>query len=382
GDMAESSVPELDSHVGSLDGLRGLAAFWVFLAHAQILSGLRWMHVLSWGDMAVDLFMMISGFLMAHNYLHRRSKEPWEASSTWGTFWIRRFFRIAPAYYVLLAIALLIGPWLGEYRELIGIQYPNTRTVEARYLDGSLSNIVAHVTFIFGALPDYAFRTPLPDWSIGLEMQFYAVFPFLMLFMGSRFSPLRVALAIAGAFALGWLLRGYGARFEMPSFLALKLHMFLIGIIFAYARMYRVTWATWGLAALIVFVEVWRHPGIHSAGFAAMVMGLGVLVSSSSQWGPLLRTRQVLSSRWGKIAGEYAYCLYLVHLLVMIPIAGQLTLYPWYLELKSSLRFLICVGLTFPVALACCVVVYRFVETPGIRLGKRLVTPRRRLALN
>ncbi|CAH2786711.1 MAG: Acyltransferase 3 [uncultured Caballeronia sp.] len=44
-----------------------------------------------------------------------------------------------------------------------------------------MSNVVTHLTYTFGMFPRYAFNTPLPDWSIGLEMQFYAVFPLLML---------------------------------------------------------------------------------------------------------------------------------------------------------------------------------------------------------
>lgn len=72
--------------------------------------------------------MMISGFLMAHNYLARRETEPWQAWPTWRAFWVRRFFRIAPAYYLLLAVALAMGPLLGNYRAAIGEQYPQTMT--------------------------------------------------------------------------------------------------------------------------------------------------------------------------------------------------------------------------------------------------------------
>ena len=121
--------------------------------------------------------------------------DPWTAPATWRAFWLRRFFRIAPAYYLLLIVALLIGPWLGECRTLIAGPFPGTTTPIERYTDASFANIAAHVSFVFGALPAYAFRTPLPDWSIGLEMQFYAVFPFLMLLIGVRGRAVRLALA-------------------------------------------------------------------------------------------------------------------------------------------------------------------------------------------
>src|SRR3569832_20408 len=106
-------------HLPWLDGLRGFAALWVLASHVQILSGMHAVPVLSWGGLAVDLFMLLSGFLMAHHYVLRREREPWEDRSTFLIFWLRRFFRIAPLYYVLLVIALGLGPWLGEAREMI-----------------------------------------------------------------------------------------------------------------------------------------------------------------------------------------------------------------------------------------------------------------------
>ena len=95
-------------HLPWLDGLRGFAALWVLVSHAQILSGMRGIPVLSWGELAVDLFMLLSGFLMAHHYVLRQEKEPWDAKATFYTFWLRRFFRIAPLYYFLLFFALLL----------------------------------------------------------------------------------------------------------------------------------------------------------------------------------------------------------------------------------------------------------------------------------
>jgi peptidoglycan/LPS O-acetylase OafA/YrhL len=58
-----------EDHLPWLDGLRGLAALWVLISHVQILSGMKYVPVLSWGGLAVDLFMILSGFLMAHHYL-------------------------------------------------------------------------------------------------------------------------------------------------------------------------------------------------------------------------------------------------------------------------------------------------------------------------
>src|SRR5687768_12405012 len=99
--------------LGCLDGMRGLAALWVVIGHVLILC--QWgVPIVATPEYAVDLFMMISGFLMFYQMSLRAEREPLNKSSSWFRFWIRRFFRIAPVYYVVLAIAFLCGPALGN----------------------------------------------------------------------------------------------------------------------------------------------------------------------------------------------------------------------------------------------------------------------------
>lgn len=81
---------------------------------------------MSSAGLAVDLSMMLSGFLMAHHFLLRRQREPWTDPDTWTTFWIRRLFRIAPVYYLLLVVALLAGPWIGAHLDAIAAAWPSS----------------------------------------------------------------------------------------------------------------------------------------------------------------------------------------------------------------------------------------------------------------
>src|SRR6516225_9730682 len=106
------------ARVECLDGLRGIAALWVLLGHCAILTGLS-LPVIGKPDLGVDLFMMLSGFLMVFHYQLRAEAEPWSKPGTWLKFWARRFFRIAPLYYVMLAMALAAGPALLVWRTAI-----------------------------------------------------------------------------------------------------------------------------------------------------------------------------------------------------------------------------------------------------------------------
>ena len=220
-----------------LDGLRGMAALWVLLSHVQILTGAPFWPVVSWGQLAVDLFIMLSGFLMAWHYVLRKSAEPFESRSTWWHFWVKRFFRIAPLYYFLLLCAMVLGPEIGAYRGVVGSVWPHTLTDESRYIDTSLDNLVAHASFVFGMIPYYSFRTALPDWSIGLEMQFYAVFPLLMLACARwGFALVGLFVSVVSALAI-WLWPEFFSGFVMPSFLPMKIYMFFIGMWLAVAKL-------------------------------------------------------------------------------------------------------------------------------------------------
>ena len=159
-----------------LDMLRAVAAFWVLCAHCLI-----------WSDngvfapdpkLAVDVFMILSGVLMA------RTARP----GVWR-FYVRRFLRIAPAYYAALALAVLCAPWfLGGYQALydahpLGATYNPARTTY------TLPNLAIHASLLFGVLPRYSFATMLPDWSLSLEWQFYLACPALLWLWRRRLLP-------------------------------------------------------------------------------------------------------------------------------------------------------------------------------------------------
>jgi peptidoglycan/LPS O-acetylase OafA/YrhL len=55
-----------------LDGLRGYASLWVLVGHAMFMTGYK-IEILAQPDMAVELFIIISGFLMAYHYQARNS---------------------------------------------------------------------------------------------------------------------------------------------------------------------------------------------------------------------------------------------------------------------------------------------------------------------
>lgn len=367
------------SHLPWLDGVRGLAAIWVLMSHVQILTGLRHIPLLSEGALAVDLFMMMSGFLMAHNYIIRQQGETWGELGTWVKFWTRRFFRIAPLYYILLLAALVAGPSIGEWREAIAIQWPETATPAGRYFDHSIANILTHVAFVFGFLPSYSFNTALPDWSIGLEMEFYAVFPFLMLLVSRVGAVVAAAIVIVGCLLLGHFTHNYSNLFPMPSFLPMKLYMFFAGILIATGRARHSLRLPLLIAAATPFAYLVRHGQMEDllrlfmVIFIFYLMNDGSLPSITATDRVINRLRRVMGGAVGLFMGDASYAVYLLHLLILIPVAGELSTFPSYVYLSGWKRFAICLVIVVPPTYLGAWLLHRGIEQPGIRFGKTLI---------
>ncbi len=268
-----------------------------------------------------------------HSYILRQEAEPWNTKQTAVIFWTRRFFRIAPLYYVLLIVALILGPSLGDFRSSIASIWPYTSTQSQRYLDQSILNLISHLTFVFGFIPDYAFRTALPDWSIGLEMQFYAAFPLIMLLM-SRYGPLAVsATLVIGCFALQYFFSSFFDRFEAPTFLPMKLHVFQIGMWIAIGR-------GTGKMTMPLFLSILSSAlPLSSSGLlitsAQILMTIGMFyimnnesLPGTQQLRPLIAfIRSLLSNKFAVFLGSTSYAVYLLHLLILLPVSGLLVAY-------------------------------------------------------
>ncbi|MDB5522535.1 MAG: acyltransferase [Rhizobium sp.] len=363
-----------------LDGLRGLASLWVLVGHAMFLTGYK-IDIVAQPDMAVELFIIISGFLMAFHYQLREAREPWTDPNTWKVFWIRRFFRIAPLYYICLAAALWFGPdlWAArlEAASVMRGAMAETLTYSGRYLDQSITNILLHVSFLFGMTSTHNFRTALPDWSIGLEMQFYALFPFLMLIVMRFGWVIGMTILVAFAWVAGAWLDRNGFVIGAYSILAMKFHLFAAGMLIAMSIRAegKMKWLLLIAACAVIFVPLGGgRSAMHRAIKIMVVLGFFALIYKDML--PALARRAVgaldalFSNRASRWIGDLSYGAYLIHLLVMLPVCGWLA--ATYPDMAAFPRFWAALALTIPITYGLAWLAYRYVELPGIALGRQV----------
>lgn len=364
-----------------LEGLRGLASLWVVLGHICILTSFHF-PILSDPAIGVDLFILLSGYLMAKNYVERKEKEPWTDSATFKKFWLRRFFRIAPLYYILLILAIGFGSYFGEARNVIGHFYSETQTNSSRYSDSSFLNVFTHVTFMFGFLPSFSFNTVLPDWSIGLEMQFYFLFPFIMLaVMKLGFARACFAVILLCA-AAKYLLPNYFAAFPMPSMILIKLHLFIAGMFIAEAIRSRSMWhALFAVISAIGSIYIYMPNDVrvsHLLAQIGMIFMMTLILwprNEGSAWGNILRLpRWMLTNKFSVYMGDVSYSVYLLHLLIVIPIVALLLSNTQFADLPAAIRFIAASAIILPITYGIAALLFKFIEKPGIQLGKLMIS--------
>src|SRR5947207_8218239 len=162
-----------------LDLLRALAIIVVVIYHAALFGFKLPGRVDRFGWIGVDLFFVLSGYLIGGQLLAPLAREQ---SIKLGRFFARRVLRIMPAYFVILAVYFLLPLWR---------EYPDMAQPLWKFLL-SVQNIALHGGTAFSHA-----------WSLAVEDQFYLALPFILLVVFWR--P-RAAIILSGAILLGGVL--------------------------------------------------------------------------------------------------------------------------------------------------------------------------------
>jgi peptidoglycan/LPS O-acetylase OafA/YrhL len=208
--MDESSTAQsTGGRIPELDGLRGVAIFLVVLCHyigdgpvgPRHSLAARAGEVLGLGTFGVDLFFILSGFLIGGILLNSRMSPRY-----YKTFYLRRLFRIIPIYYSWLIIFGLLMIAAKMWGVLGGAEFTTKTPYWAYFI--FIQNYFQQSTSI------QAFWL-IPLWSLAVEEQFYLLAPPVVRML----SPKRLVSALTGVIIFSLLLRFflagyYGARHD------------------------------------------------------------------------------------------------------------------------------------------------------------------------
>ncbi|MFD0413890.1 acyltransferase family protein [Streptomyces sp. NPDC127108] len=340
------------AHIGALDGLRGFAVAAVLLFHAGHLSG---------GFLGVDLFFVLSGFLITGLLLGEATGRGRVALAA---FWGRRVRRLLPALCCVVVVTVSATWAWGSPEQLRfaldDLPWVGAQAVNWHYIAEQIGYWNAADTRVFAHL-----------WSIGVEWQFYLAWPLVVAVAARGRWGEHVVAALAGAGALVslGLTVSLGAAVDTTRAYEgtdTRGAALLLGALVATAPVRNLARRVprraadsvclvlaCGLAVAWVVTEGEKAPLLFEGGLFLHSLAAAVLIVLMAQV-PGTRSARVAGSRLPRGLGKVSYSLYLWH-------------WPVYLLLLPRLSALGDPGGTavaIGVSLVAAAVTTRFVEDP------------------
>jgi peptidoglycan/LPS O-acetylase OafA/YrhL len=304
-----------------LDLLRALAIIVVVVYHAGIMGFPLSEDVHRFGWIGVDLFFVLSGYLIGGQLLAPLARGQ---RIDLGTFFARRALRIMPAYFFVLAVYFLLPSWR---------EYPEMSQPLWRFLL-SVQNIALHGGTAFSHA-----------WSLAVEDQFYLILPLVLLVLYSRPRAavviacvivfggivLRAILAFQNLADAGVSFRGFQAWIYYPTWTRLDPLVFGVGI--AAIEKFRPRWWEsltsvapwiWLPALALISYALWLGEGDHVTVRACVwqfpLVALGMVALLVCAVSPRLPLRRVAIPGAAFIA-SIAYSAYLIQKFVIHAVA-------------------------------------------------------------
>ena len=316
---APFDTSSLPAHLPALDGLRGLAILLVLAHMLNLLApqtdmvGLLFSHFSYFGWTGVQLFFVLSGFLITGILIDTQ-----KAQNYFSGFYARRTLRIFPLYFAVLAVAFIVLPAIGSVPPKIAIDQENQV-----WLWTYLSNWASALGVGSKAFPHF--------WSLAVEEQFYLLWPLLI---RSR-SPRQCVWFCVGIAVASLLLRcvlAWAGTSDTSIYENSFCRMDALALGGAAAAAFRIpAWRdrlvamhnrllTWSviltLAGLVLTHGFWNGTLVgETIGYTIVALmfvlllmaAAGADAAGASGWADLLRLRPL------RAVGKYSYAMYIFH---------------------------------------------------------------------
>lgn len=323
----------------------------------------------SFGWAGVDLFFVLSGFLIGSILIKNQEKGDF-----FKTFYLRRFVRIIPNYFLLIFFFLIIInlPLLKDDYFLSG----------NRVIPIWSYFLMVHNLFM-ASLHNMGNTAMSVTWSIGIEEQFYLLFPLFIYFIKPKFIPafLVFVVLLANLFRLITPILP-GENFSIPAYVLLPCRMDAIsfGILIAWMNLkldFKILNNNHlnSLYFLIfLIVSICGYLMVKFGDIGPIRNSLFALVFSSILVISLARPNsyfgQILGSKILVWIGRISYSLYLFHYIILgvFVVIGQ-NYFPDLFGLKGFIISII--AISFSVLFSW--LIFKYFETPFVKFGKKFV---------
>ncbi len=279
-----------------LEKLRGISILLVFLFHLELPGFAN-------GFLGVDVFFVLSGYLMAMLYGHIQGRDQI------GDYLVRRMARILPAYVCVIIITLIVCLFMVLNHEM-------TMLIEQSIWASLLMPNIG-LWLQTGYFDHTYFRPLLNLWSLGVELQFYLMFPLLLMLhrRSARLLWLSVLISLL-LYALLSVASPRTAFFNLPG----RIWEFMAGFLIARLDISAVSRSRLigGVAVILLLALLVLLPDLSRSWIFPATLGTVVLASTAILFGFSTGSERNPMSQALVLMGRYSYSIYLVHFPVIV----------------------------------------------------------------
>ncbi len=357
-----------------LDALRFFAIIYVVVSHLILipqpnLAIPEWIapFLINGGDAGVSLFFVLSAFSLCYS-MDKRSGE----KMLLRHFYIRRFFRIAPLFYLLMLLY-----WIRD-AFVFNVLHP-------------VSEVLVNASLLFNLVPSCITGFVWASWAIGVITVLYLIFPVIHRYIRNLYGALALFIfSILTSWIWSYFIKYYGVAtgyltaddvsFVWGFGFLQHLPVFVCGIIvyhlfFDYFRKInqksRQTYGGIFILAFVLFYGalltenmqniMWGKKILHGICFSLLVLGLG------------LKPFNFLVNDKTAYFGRTSYSMYLFHPLLIFTI---IPVYRWIYNFVPTdiLEYLSSLVITLILLTVISLISYRYIEKTGMTLGEKLIS--------
>lgn len=366
-----------------MDALRGIAILGVVMVHLSQfwfagtrqeikvpLLGIDLLDLFVMGYLGVPLFFLLSGYLLTRTEEYRARRGSYSLSA----YVRRRVFRLVPAYYVAIAVVVLLWP-----------------------TDPALFDVALLATFLHGFKPSFPIGLDPAVWSLTPEVVFYVLLPFLVLKVRATWQRVTILAGLLGVSLATRLLMASGTFAALPVvgeslvgnrmyfYPTTLLYLFIVGVLLrgmverrgpggppgGASGLLLSALGVFPVALLAVFPYLIVEGQVLAGPVAMLAEAMVVAFFAAALLGsPALRP--VLGWRPLASLGEISYSLFLLHNTVIF-LSTRYILFkirPWLAEQGEPVVWAVFVFYALAVltvATAISYLSYRFVESPFLK---------------
>ena len=371
----------MKNYFKGLNGLRFIGAFSVIIGHIELIKSFYGIPNLmeipffknTNGHLGVLLFFVLSGFLITYFLILEIQNNQ---KINFGIFYLKRILRIWPIYYIMILFSIFVLPPILIY---LGQNTPHYTFDNIKYYIFFLPNIAKSLQ---NSIPGAVHL-----WSIGVEEQFYLIWPLLIYFFNKKLLLLFVGIFIVFSIApmsidffyvrFGIFRDFEGLKLFLSSFFtSFKINAMALGGLIAYLhikefKFIKILHNSYIELTLIIFTFCAWILGIHLGFFSDEIYEIlfaCIIYVVATKKNPIFKFENTIFNFLGKISyGLYVYHWVILMLLIQLIKNTGINFYERQL-LVNSLIYVI--GISFTIIVS--YLSYKYIEEPIVNLKNKL----------